>query len=326
MLRSLFASTVLLGSVALPATASDLDLKVSSQGSSSVVAAPGSQISIEVTVELCDANNLGLAGFFADLSYDGGALTPFAEPTVQPLANFASPLGLANPAGFGGTLSGGDLLQVGGAQNTINQGFAPMPSGAVVLTVAHPGSPETVGSGTIQVPDAPGVYTVTAVRSGATAIKQTATGVPFWEVEPADVVVTPLTITVEPTLTIDGASISLASGGTLNFGLDAGAANAGRLHVMLGSVTGTSPALNFGGLEIPLVLDAYTLFTLNQPTSPPIVGGFGLLDGAGQNTASFTLPAATDPALAGFTLHHAYVLVLPAVDFASNAVSFTLNP
>ena len=309
-----------------PASASDFEIKILSGGVAAVNVAPGEQVSFDLIGELCDANNLGLAAFRVDLTYDGGDLTPFAEPTSSPLDNFADPLGLTNPAGFGGTLIGGDLIQIGGAQNTINQFFAPAPAGTVLTSVAHPGSPVTFGSSTLTAPSVPGTYTVSAIDAGANVILQTTSGVPFWEVEAADVVVQGLTVTVDPSLTVDTASLSLSAGGTANFSLDAGAANAGRLHLLLGSVTGTAPVTTVGAVDIPLVIDAYTLFTLANPTAPPLVGALGFLDGQGTGAASLSLPAGTDPALAGVTLHHAYLLPLPVLDFSSNAATFNLVP
>ena len=326
MLRSLSATAALALVCAPSALASDLALEITSNGATAVTAAPGSTLPISVGIELCDANNLGLAGIFVDLTYDGGDLSPLSDPTAQPLANFASPLGLSNPAGFGGTPVDGDLIQIGGAQNTINQFFAPKPVGVVVTSVAHPGSPEVLGTTSIVVPNVPGTYTVDVLQAGANVIAQGATGSPFWEVEPSDVMVTPLVITVDPTLEVDTGQLSLSSGGTANFVLDAGVTHANRLHLMLGSVTGTAPATVVGGLSVPLALDAYTNFTLAQPLTPPLVGGFGTLDALGQGAASFVLPAGTAPTLAGTTVHHAYVLVLPTLDFSSNAVSFTLVP
>ncbi|QDU69410.1 hypothetical protein [Engelhardtia mirabilis] len=324
MLRSL---TLVAAVVAVaPASASDFEIKILSGGLDTLNVSPGQQVSFDLVGELCDANNLGLAAFRIDLTFDGGDLAPLGDPGGQPLANFASPLGLSNPAGYGGTPIGGDLIQIGGAQNTINQFFAPKPAGTVMTSVAHPGSALVLGSGTLTAPAVPGTYTVSVVEAGANVIAQTTSGVPFWEVEAAGVMVHDLTLTVDPALTVDTASISLSAGGSAGFALDAGAANAGRVYLMLGSVTGSSPATTVGGLDIPLVIDAYTLFTLANPTAPPLIGALGFLDGQGAGTAGFSLPAGSDPALAGIDLHHAYLLPLPVLDFASNAVSFSLVP
>ena len=58
--------------------------------------------------QLSDQLNEGLAGFTFNLSFDGGDLAQANTPTTSPLDNFAPPLGLSNPAGFGGTIVGGD--------------------------------------------------------------------------------------------------------------------------------------------------------------------------------------------------------------------------
>jgi len=306
--------------------AGDFEIEILASGVGAITAAPGELLTVELVGELCDPNNLGLAAFRVDLTYSGGDLQPFADPTLQPMLNFSSPLGLANPAGFGGTPIGGDLIQIGGAQNTINQFFAPTPNGAVSTSVAHPAAPVVLAIGVVTVPNVPGVYTISALDAGANVIEQTATGIPFWKVEPADVTVLPLIITVNPTLTVDVPSISLGAGGTASFGIDAGPTFAGRLHLLLGSLTGSSPATTVGGIDIPLVVDAYTLFTLANPIAPPLVGALGALDGGGLGSASLSLPPASDPGLAGLTLHYAYILPLPTLDFASNAVTINLVP
>ena len=66
-----------------------------------------------------------------------------ATPTTNPIMNFARPAGINNPAGFGGTPSAGRLLQVGGAQNTMNSSFAPYPIGTVITGVGLPAQPAT---------------------------------------------------------------------------------------------------------------------------------------------------------------------------------------
>ena len=120
----------LLPLLAAPSAASDLDLRLQAAGgATTVTASPGEALTYEVLGELTDANHQGLAFFAFDLAFDGGALVQADAPTSAAMLNFATPLGLNNPAGFGGTPSQGALLQVGGAQNTINQTFAAAPSG-----------------------------------------------------------------------------------------------------------------------------------------------------------------------------------------------------
>ncbi|MCK4658520.1 MAG: hypothetical protein KAV82_03270 [Phycisphaerae bacterium] len=97
----------------------------------------GDVISYEVRGELTVEPNLGLALWGGDVSFGtypvGAALTAGAG-----MASFVKDAGLTNPDGYGGTVSGAVLLQVGGGQNTIGNdiGNAPYPIGAVVEGIA----------------------------------------------------------------------------------------------------------------------------------------------------------------------------------------------
>ncbi|MFT5476208.1 MAG: hypothetical protein ACI8Y8_001543, partial [Planctomycetota bacterium] len=180
-------SLVLLTAIVLgaPALASDLNLSITSAGTNSIMVGPGEAVSYDVTGELSDAMNEGLALFLCDLNFSGGALPQAGAPGSDPMLRFASPIGLNNPAGFGGTLVSGALVQVGGAQNTILSTFAPQPSGAVVTGVAQLGAPEVLVSGVLTAPTTPGVYTLSVSNVVANMIRQGETGTPFWAVEPA---------------------------------------------------------------------------------------------------------------------------------------------
>ena len=123
----------------------------------------------------------------------------------------------------------------------------------------------------------------------------------------------------------EGCFISVADGGTQNLNLDAGAANAGRTYVLLGSVTGTTPGLPVDSVVLPLNVDAYTNLTLTSP-NPPLANSIGVLDGQGEGSASFSLGAgALSASAVGLTVHHAYALIGLTVDFASNAVPIFLD-
>ena len=79
-----------------------------------------------------DLGGLALFGF----DFDGPV--PLAnDQFTTTLSSFVKDAGLTNPAGFGGTLSGGTLLQVGGGQNTIGYtGTSPSyPTGTVVTGI-----------------------------------------------------------------------------------------------------------------------------------------------------------------------------------------------
>ncbi len=133
--------------------------------------------------------------FAFDVAFDGGALTQASAPASGSLAQFVSPLGFNNPAGFGGTVRGGDLLQVGGAMNTIANSFAPAPNGMVVTGIGL-GSSEMLAAGSLTAPSTPGTYHVTVSNVFANALDMLQPA-GFWTVlpvEPADP--TPLTLVV----------------------------------------------------------------------------------------------------------------------------------
>jgi thermitase len=125
------------------------------------------------------------------------------------------------------------------------------------------------------------------------------------------------------------AFIDLDTGGAQTFALQAGAQRAGDLYWILGSATGTSPALQLGPYSLPLVLDAFTTLSVQHANTSLYPGSVGFLDGSASGNASFWLPGGLDPGLAGVRLHHAYVLVDLVQSFAttgaSNAVSVELR-
>ena len=126
------------------------------------------------------------------------------------------------------------------------------------------------------------------------------------------------------------ATISIAAGGVQTFALEAGVQHAGRLHLLLGSASGTSPGIPVNGLVLPLNPGPYFDYSLVAQNGPLLVGTFGVLDGGGSATAQFVLPGAwASASLAGLVLHHAYVVLEPttvAVVLTSNAVSLELVP
>jgi hypothetical protein len=181
------AFAIVLGaSVASPVAATNLDLRIESGGQAAVTVAPGAAVPWSAVGQLSDGANEGLALFAFDLQWTGGALAPASAPSTSPMTSFARPLGLANPAGFGGTPGGvGRLIQVGGAQNTIQNTFAPFPSGSVVTDVAAPGQPVVLASGQLTAPMTPGTYTLAASNLIANVIREGETGATFWRVDKA---------------------------------------------------------------------------------------------------------------------------------------------
>lgn len=131
-----------------------------------------------------------------------------------------------------------------------------------------------------------------------------------------------------PGLSAVPSTISVAAGGAQSFDLSGGAAEAGQLAFLLGSLSGTGPGIDLGGGHLlPLVYDAYTALTLATPNAPPLSNSFGPLNADGHAEAQFSLPAGSAPSLAGLHLDHAWVaLDASGVRFASNAVGVDLVP
>ena len=136
---------------------------------------------------------------------------------------------------------------------------------------------------------------------------------------------TPYSLTATPPL------VSLASGGTQSFALDAGTDWGGDLYLLLGSASGTSPGFPVDSVVVPLnPSDLWFVYTLLHANQAPLSQSLGLLDGEGKASASLTLPAGSPAELAGLTLHHAFVVLdlsaLNHASFASNPVSLMLVP
>lgn len=129
-------------------------------------------------------------------------------------------------------------------------------------------------------------------------------------------------------LSADGDTISVGPGGSQVWTLQAGAAQAGDLYLVLGSLAGSSPGFSFGGVQIPLNQDGYTLWSANNPNVPPLVGSFGVLDGTGAAQGSLVIPPGS-AGMAGLLAHHAYLAIDPVtlqVPLASNAMPLNLTP
>jgi hypothetical protein len=98
--------------------------------------------------------------------------------------------------------------------------------------------------------------------------------------------------------------------------------HAGDFYLLLGSLSGTAPALPLGPLDLPLVFDAYTQFTLAFPNSSWLPGSLGQLDPWGRANASLVLLPGSAPSFVGQTAHHAFVVF----DQQSLALETVSNP
>ena len=80
--------------------------------------------------------------------------------------------------------------------------------------------------------------------------------------------------------------VSLAAGGTQNLVLDAGSSFGSGLYALAVSAAGSTPGTPVGNVVVPLVADAFTVYSVGNPNSPPFSGFQGFLDGLGQGSAT----------------------------------------
>lgn len=128
---------------------------------------------------------------------------------------------------------------------------------------------------------------------------------------------------------VDQAELSLAKLDRQAMFLHPGVEFAGRPYLILGSLSGTSPGTPYGGLQVPLNLDAYTILALQLVNQLPFEASFGVLDGAGQAEASFQLfDGLVDASAIGLKLYHAFLVdpLSPSPALASNPVSLQIVP
>ena len=123
--------------------------------------------------------------------------------------------------------------------------------------------------------------------------------------------------------------VSAGSGGAVAFDLVAGSRFAGDLYLVLGSLSGTQPGLDYAGFNLPLNPDPYFLLTVNHAGGGLLPGTFGLLDGTGNGSASLALPPGLAVAAAGLTAHHAFAALDPVTllpTHTSNPVATAITP
>jgi len=134
---------------------------------------PGLSVSYEITGLLSDDGNLGLALFGVDLQTNTNVPQP--STTEGPsMGSFVKNEGITNPAGYGGTPDGDDLLQIGGGQNTIgndpNDPNLPAYPGGVVVTGIALGTPVVLATGSVTAPMSEGAYDVSLANPFASVL------------------------------------------------------------------------------------------------------------------------------------------------------------
>jgi hypothetical protein len=98
---------------------------------------------------------------------------------------------------------------------------------------------------------------------------------------------------------------------------------------MFGTTSGFQPGLSLGNVHIPLNVDWFTLLNGNAMNSVPFVNFFGVLDGNGDGTASWTAMPQMPPGFDPLAMHYAAVIVQPnplQIVAATNAVPFYTRP
>ena len=133
----------------------------------------------------------------------------------------------------------------------------------------------------------------------------------------------------ERTLWANTETMSGSAGGTIGFDLVSGTPHAGNFYFLLGSLSGTAPGLTVDGVNIPLNVDPYFLFTLSDANGPILPGFSGTLDGLGKASASLILPPGAAAPIVGLSLQHAFAIVdtgTSKVSHASNAVPLVITP
>jgi hypothetical protein len=216
-MKRFIALALAIGFGGASAWASNLNVSVKSGGLNAVTVLPNTVVNFQVEGILSDDLNEGLALVGFDLHFTGGALASdtIAVPVGaiacgNPMPAFVKPDGITNPdpAGYRGTLISGDLVQVGGGQNTIKNSVdnpacapncAPFPIGAVLTGVAQPAVCGTavIATGSLTAPAANGSYQLQVLNLFANVIKDGETGATFFAtVAAGQGTNTPLTINV----------------------------------------------------------------------------------------------------------------------------------
>jgi hypothetical protein len=122
-------------------------------------------------------------------------------------------------------------------------------------------------------------------------------------------------------------TISVLTGGTANFTLDADASQAGRSYLLLGTVSGRTPGVPLpkNGEILPIEWDIFTNLVIGNANTPALVNFLGSLDPAGQAAAQLNL-GPLDPSVAGLVMTFAFLLQgIPDWDYVSNGADVTLT-
>jgi hypothetical protein len=102
-------------------------------------------------------------------------------------------------------------------------------------------------------------------------------------------------------------SVSISQPETLHLHYDGPIDGAGNLYFLAGSSSGTFPGLVLNQIDIPLNYDAYSLASFVLANKAPFLETLSLLDRDGDARSRLEVPSGLPAALAGLTLHHAFL-------------------
>ena len=128
------------------------------------------------------------------------------------------------------------------------------------------------------------------------------------------------------TASSDVSSISVSAGGSQPIHIHFGSGQANKAYLMLGTLSGTRPGVDFGPVNVPLQPDAYLNFTLTHANSPRLQTSLGTLSADGGGTSTINLPPGLGPGLVGLKLYHSIITLTNPPQAATNPIPLTLGP
>lgn len=129
-----------------------------------------------------------------------------------------------------------------------------------------------------------------------------------------------------PTLTSDVSNFSGTTGGTVNFSLNAGAAGANKLYILLGSLSGTSPGINVApNFVLPINADSTVVSFMEYANSMYFVNSYANFDASGHALVTLHMPPGIAQPYPGEHFSFAFMTLDP-VDFVSPPLSILITP
>jgi hypothetical protein len=121
-------------------------------------------------------------------------------------------------------------------------------------------------------------------------------------------------------------TLSVGTGGTIDFNLQATTDYIGSNYLLLAGLSGTIPGTPLStGITVPLNIDALTNVIMSSANDETFTGFAGLLDATGSGFARLNVANPLPASLIGLTMDFAFV-VTSTLDFASDPMPITFVP